>query len=348
MTYLKGRGAQINPTNRFDHFVYDSSIEKDDDDPIRTKIIEVHPKTILNKVNSPDIPFKYSLNPYQGCEHGCVYCYARNTHNYWGYSAGLDFEQKILVKLKAPQLLEDKLKSPRWQAVPVMLSGNTDCYQPVERKLNITRQILEVFWRYRHPVGIITKNSLVLRDLDLLQQLNEHQLVHVAISITSLDEAVRQWLEPRTASAQMRLKTVEQLVAAGIPTTVMIAPIIPGFNEHELLPIAEKVAELGASAIGYTMVRLNGDVATIFEDWLRKTHPDRADKVLHKINACHGGQLGDSRFGQRMRGEGQIAHIINQQFKLAKRKYFADRALPPFNVDLHQHFKTPQMKLFLD
>lgn len=347
---LKGRGAQINPSNRFHDHIYDDDPRRtldEGEEQIRTQYIKVHPKTILNKVTSPDIPLGFSMNPYQGCEHGCVYCYARNTHNYWGYSAGVEFEQKILVKEKAPELLEQKLKSKQWKAVPILFSGNTDCYQPIEKEKKITRKMLEILWRYRHPVGIITKNSLVLRDLDLLKQLSAHGLVRVALSITTFDDKLRQFLEPRTASVASRLKTLEQLAAAGIPTTVMIAPIIPGLTEHELLPIAAKAAELGASSIGYTMIRLNGDVAIIFEDWLRKVYPDRADKILHKIKECHEGSLEDKKLGRRMRGAGNIAEVINQQFKLAKRKYFNDRSLPPYNVDLHQHFKTPQMKLFL-
>ncbi len=347
--YLKGRGAQINPASRFDHYVYDENPAhnlEEDENQIKTKYIEVHPKTILNKVDSPDIPLEYSMNPYQGCEHGCVYCYARNTHPYWGYSAGLEFEQKILYKKNAAALLEDKLKSPKWKAAPVMLSGNTDCYQPVEKDLKITRSVLEVFWKYRHPVGIITKNSLVLRDLDILKKLSEHQLVHVAISITTLDDDLRRFMEPRTASVTSRFQTVEKLSKAGIPVMVMIAPIIPGLNEHEILGIAAEAANRGARSIGSTLVRLNGDVALIFEDWLQKNYPDRAGKILNKIKSCHDGQLGDSRFGKRMKGEGNIAGIINSQVRLAKRKFFEDRTTPPYNLELHQHFKDQQLKLF--
>ena len=334
--YLKGRGAQINPSNRFDKFVYDENPAHsldNDENQIKTKYIEVHPKTILNKVDSPDIPLEYSMNPYQGCEHGCVYCYARNTHPYWGYSAGLEFEQKILYKKNAAELLEKKLQHPNWKAAPIMLSGNTDCYQPAEKELKITRSILEVFWKYRHPVGIITKNSLVLRDLDILKKLNEHKLVHVAISITTFDEKLRQFIEPRTSSVNGRLKTVEELSKAGIPVMVMIAPIIPGLNEHEILGIAAEVANRGALSIGSTMVRLNGDVALIFEDWLQKNYPDRAGKIINKIKSCHDGNLGDSRFGKRMSGEGNIAKIINSQIKLARKKYFSDRSTPPYNLN---------------
>jgi DNA repair photolyase len=347
--YFKGRGAQINTANRFDKLVSDSNparLLKEGETQLRTKFIDVHAKTILNKVESPDIPANYSMNPYQGCEHGCVYCYARNTHPFWGYSAGLDFEQKILIKRDAPKLLEEKLKSPKWKASPIMLSGNTDCYQPVEKELEITRRMLEILWKYRHPVSIITKNSLILRDLDILKKMNEHDLVHVAISITTRNEVLRQYLEPRTASSFARFTTVQKLSEAGIPTHVMIAPIIPGLNEHEILGIAEKASKLGASGIGYTMIRLNGDVAEIFEDWLRKVYPDRADKILNKIQEVHNGDLGSSEFKTRMTGEGNIAEIVKQQFKLAKKKFFSDRSLKSYNLELHQFFKQQQLRLF--
>lgn len=339
--YIKGRGAQINPNNKFDRYFYDEEAVNQD-----TQIIEVYPKSILNKVTSPDIGMGYSLNPYQGCEHGCIYCYARNTHNYWGYSAGLEFEQKILIKKAAPQLLEQKLKHPKWKAVPLMFAGNTDCYQPVEQKMEITRSILKVLWKYRHPVGIITKNSLILRDIDILKDLSKENLVHVSVSLTTLNEDLRKLLEPRTTTVKKRLETIEILAKHNIPVNVMMAPIIPGLTEHEILEVAKLVSEKGALSMAYTMVRLNGDVAAIFSDWLKRTMPDRTNKILNKIKACHGGKLEDNRFGIRMRGEGNIAEIINQQFKLAKRKYFENRKMPPYNLDLHEAFKSAQLKLF--
>lgn len=347
--YIKGRGAQINPANRFHDYSYDENpllFDLDETTDLRTSYIEVYPKSILNKVDSPDIGPAYSMNPYQGCEHGCVYCYARNTHTYWGYSAGLEFEQKILVKKDAPEILEATLKKSSWKATPIMLSGNTDCYQPAEKKFEITRQILQILWKYRHPVGLITKNSLILRDLDILQKLNEQNLVKVSISVTTLQEELRRFLEPRTASVRNRLQTIEALSSYGIPVNVMIAPIIPGLTEHEILEIAKRVEACGARSIGYTMVRLNGDVGKIFEDWIRKNMPDRADKVLNKIRECHGGQLNDSRFGTRMTGEGNIAAMIQQQVKLAKKLYFKDQPKFEYNLALHQDFKTPQLKLF--
>ena len=347
-SYIQGRGAQINPANRFDRNIYSEdprSMVDDEQELLRTEIIEVHPKTILNKVDSPDIGMSYSMNPYQGCEHGCIYCYARNTHNYWGYSAGMDFERKILVKKNAPKLLAAKLRKTNWEPLPIMLAGNTDCYQPVERQLEITRQILEVLWQYKFPVGIITKNSLITRDLDLLQPMAEKRLAKVSVSLTTLDEDVRQLLEPRTASVKKRLQTIKTLADHGLYVNVMVAPIIPGINEHEILEIAEKVRNLGASSIAYTMVRLNGDVAAIFEDWIQKSMPDRAEKVLNKIRACHGGQLNDSRFGTRMTGEGKIAEIIKDQIKLARRLYFRDVVKMEYDLSLYQQLRNPQLTL---
>lgn len=342
--FLKGRGAQYNPANRFENQHFEEDF--DQESISHTQIIEVYPKTILNKVDSPDIGMAYSMNPYQGCEHGCVYCYARSTHNYWGYSAGIDFERKILVKKNASQLLEKKIKHKNWEAIPIMLSGNTDCYQPIEQKLEITRQILKVLWKYRHPVGIITKNDLVLRDLDILQDMAKLGLAKVSISVTTLNEDLRRFLEPRTATAKRRLHTIKTLSEAGVPVNVMMAPIIPGLTEHEIMEIAKQVAEAGAISMYYTIVRLNGDIGAIFEDWLRKTYPDRADKVINKIKDCHGGQLSDSRFKLRMHGEGNIAAIINQQVKLARKKFFSSTLMPKYNLDLHKNFKNPQMKLF--
>ncbi len=350
---LRGRGAQINPPSPYEKIVRDQepldrALVADDweENHLKTEYLETHPKTILNRVESPDIPLEWSMNPYQGCEHGCIYCYARNTHPYWGYSAGLDFERKILVKRNAAELLENELKKKSWKATTVMFAGNTDVYQPAERKFGITRACLEVFWKYRHPVGVITKNSLVLRDLDLLQKLASERLASVAISITTLNEELRQFLEPRTATVKQRLKTVETLSKAGIPVFVMMAPIIPGLNDHEIFALVKAAADHGALGVGHSMVRLNGDVATIFEDWLRKTMPDRADRVLNRIRDTHGGNLHEKRFGKRMRGEGNIAAIVHEQFRIAKEKFFKDRKMPGYNLDLHEQFKSPQLRLF--
>lgn len=340
--------------NRFkqnEHFVEDDFLnycEKEGDNPDnnRTQYIEIFPKTILNKVTSADIGMAYSMNPYQGCEHGCIYCYARNTHEYWGYSAGLDFERKILFKKNAPQLLEEKLKSKNWKAENIMFSGNTDCYQPIEKKLEITRKMLEVLWKYKHPVSFITKNKLILRDLDILIEMAKLNLVHVSISITSLKEETRRILEPRTASIRKRLETVKVLSENGIPVNVMMAPIIPSINNHEIFELVKTVSELGAKSVGYTIVRLNGAVGEIFTDWVHKTLPDRADKILHQIEDCHGGTLNSSQFGKRMRGEGKIAEQVAMQFRLARKKYLSDVCLPTLDYSLYEKLKNPQIKLF--
>ncbi|MCB0705645.1 MAG: PA0069 family radical SAM protein [Saprospiraceae bacterium] len=348
-THQKGRGAQINPANPFNKLRYEQISEIQDEEVAlsgKTRYIPVFPKTVLNKITSPDVPGEWSLNPYQGCEHGCVYCYARNTHPYWGYSAGIEFEEKILVKQDVPALLEKKFRSPKWKASPLMLSGNTDCYQPAEKKYEITRKILEICWKFRHPVGVITKNALVLRDLDLLRKLASEQLVHVAISITSLDEKIRAKMEPRTSTAAARIEAVRQLSVNGIPVSVMLAPVIPGLTDHEILPLAKAVSEAGARSINYTVVRLNGDVAELFEDWLDKFFPDRKEKVLNHIREAHGGKLNDSRFGQRMSGEGELAAVIARQVRVARQLYFEGRKTPPYNLDLHAAHKDPQLRLF--
>jgi DNA repair photolyase len=349
-TYQKGRGAQINPHNHFHTRVYDEEMPRfegeEAPESLKTQYIPVHPKSMLNKVDSPDIGPAYSMNPYQGCEHGCVYCYARNTHNYWGYSAGLEFEQKILVKEDAPRVLEATIRKPSWKAEPIMLAGNTDCYQPAERRFGITRRILEVLWKYRHPVGIITKNSLILRDLDLLGPMAKLRLAKASISLTSLDEDLRRRMEPRTASAATRLRVICALTEAGVPVNVMLAPIIPGLNDHEILPMAKAAAEAGAASIAHTVVRLNGDVARIFEHWLRENFPERANKVLNKIRDCHGGQLGDSRFGLRMTGEGHLAEMIARQMRLAKKLYFNGKEKVEYNLELHDQYKNGQLRLF--
>lgn len=347
-TFLKGRGAQINTPNKFHNEVRDSNPNafNDPDFQPRTEIIHVLAKTIVNKVDSPDVPFKYSLNPYQGCEHGCVYCYARNSHNYWGYSAGLDFETKILVKSNAVELLRKKFKSRSWNGEPIMVSGNTDCYQPVERKLRITRSILETFNEFGNPIGLITKNNLILRDLDILKKLHRNKLVHVAISINTLSEEIKSFLEPRTASIKSRLKIVKTLSDIGIPVRVLAAPIIPGLTDHDILNLTKSCAEAGAYAINHIVVRLNGDIGELFKDWVRKAFPDRAKKIISQIESLHNGQLNDSQFGHRMRGSGPYAEIIKQQFAVAKSKFFAEQRNVEFNRALFQQLRAPQMKLF--
>ncbi len=350
-SYFKGRGSQINTVNKYLKNKYVTEHDEVLDEPLlsdeRTQILFEHPKKIINKVKSPDIPGMYSMNPYQGCEHGCIYCYARNTHEYWGYSAGLDFERKIIAKPNAPQLLEKQLMNKNWIVYPIMFSGNTDCYQPIERKLKITRQMLEVLLKFRHPVSLITKNNLILRDIDILQEMASLKLVHVMVSITSLREDLRLKMEPRTVTAKNRLKVIEELNNAGIPTGIMTAPIIPGLNSDEIPQLIEAAANHGASAAGMTIVRLNGSIAELFKDWIYKNFPDRAEKVLHHIQNVQGGSLNDSRYGKRMSGEGNIAQSIHQLFKLAVKTHLKGR--DRFDYDLTA-FKRPgenkQMELF--
>lgn len=319
--YLKGRGAQLNPANQFmaNTYVRDHAEGIDDwetDGKARTVYIEGTSKSIVNPVDSPDVGMEFSMNPYQGCEHGCTYCYARNTHEYWGFSAGLDFEQKIIIKKEAPALFRKFLERKSWDARVISISGNTDCYQPAERKYRITRELLQIAADYGQPVSLITKNALILRDLDILQELSSRNLCAVYLSINSLNEALRLKMEPRTATAAQRLKVLSALSAAGIPTGVMVAPLIPGLSDHEIPAILKAVSACGARHAGYTVVRLNGAISMIFRDWLEQNFPDRADKVWHQIQSCHRGAVHDSRFGQRMKGEGQIASLIQDTFRL--------------------------------
>lgn len=351
---IKGRGAQRNIHNRFfelSHEMRDDFLEychKEGEvvDKNKTQYLNVFPKTIVNKVESPDVGMAYSMNMYQGCEHGCIYCYARNSHEFWGFSAGLDFERKILVKKDAPKLLENLLKKKSWKAHTIVMSGNTDCYQPAEQKFQLTKQCLEVFLKYKHPVGIITKNALILRDIEILRALAKDNLIAVNISITSLSEDTRRILEPRTATIKRRLQTVKELSDNGIPVNVMLAPIIPSINSHEILPMAKAVSESGALSIAHTVVRLNGAIGEIFTDWIKKKMPDRADKVLHQIKNCHGGTLNESRYGVRMKGEGKMAKQISDLMDLARLKYFKGKSMPHLNTSLHELYKDGQMKLF--
>jgi DNA repair photolyase len=318
-TYLQGRGAQINTHNRFikNEFTKEHIESIDDWTQINvpTQYIEVQSKSIVNKVDSPDVGMWYSMNPYAGCEHGCIYCYARNVHEYWGYSAGLDFEQKILVKKNAPQLLRKFLMHPKWECMPISLSGNTDCYQPAEKKFKLTRALLQVCNEFNQPVGMITKNSGMLRDMDILQEMASKKLVSILVSITSFNEDLRRVMEPRTTTAVQRLKLINDLSKAGVRMGVMLGPMIPGLNDHEMQRIMKAASENGATFTAYTFIRLNGSIKLLFHDWLYKNFPDRADKVWHLIEQSHDGKVNDSRWGVRMRGEGPIAQLIAQQYK---------------------------------
>lgn len=347
--YYKGRGAQINTPNPFlEKQIIDEHIEGIDEElmpesPKRELFYET-PKKLINRVDSPDLPLDFSLNPYQGCEHGCVYCYARNVHNYWGFSAGLDFESKLIVKKDAPGILESEFLKNSWRSAPIVLSGNTDCYQPIEKDLKITRNLLKVFAKYRNPVGLITKNDLITRDIDILQELAANNLVHVFISITTLEEKLRMKMEPRTVRSEKRLRAIEKLSKAGIPVAAMVAPIIPAINDHEIPGILKAVSDHGAWDAAYTVVRLNGAVAEIFKDWLLKNFPDRSAKVWKLIEDMHNGKVNDTQWGRRMKGSGNIALTIEQLFKSSKKQYFKKKPLP--NLDLTKFRRGGNYQLF--
>ncbi len=336
---IKGKGAQSNPENPFlkNNLAYEHMEGIDEEvrgTKPQTQLFFETPKNVISKVDSPDLGFYYSINPYQGCEHGCVYCYARNSHTYWGFSAGLDFETKIIVKKDVAAKLEERLMHPKWDVQPIMLSGNTDCYQPIEKELGLTRSLLNVFLKFRHPVSIITKNTLILRDKDLLAELASLSLVYVHFSITSLDESLRQLLEPRTATYQKKLEAIRELTDLGVPVGVMNAPIIPGLNVDSIPKVVKATAEAGSLSIGYTVVRLNGQIGEIFKEWIEQTYPDRAQKVLNQISEMHNGKLNDSEWGRRITGDGSYATLIHDLFEKARNLHYKERKMPPLRMDL--------------
>jgi DNA repair photolyase len=316
------RGAPENPANRFEkiHLEPDEDWNPEDDVLPRTQFLVDHSKTAISYNESPDVGFSASVNPYRGCEHGCIYCYARPTHEYLGFSSGLDFESKIMVKLNAPELLREELSSPKWKPQVLVMSGITDCYQPVERKLKITRRCLETLLEFRNPVAMITKNFLVTRDVDVLSELAKHKCASVCVSITTLDSDLRKVMEPRTSPPQARLKAIRKLAEAKIPVAVNVAPIIPGLTDHEMPAILKAAHEAGATAAGFTIVRLPYANTTLFEKWLETHFPDRKEKVLNRIRAMRGGKLYDAQWGKRMSGEGIFAEQIAAMFDVARRK----------------------------
>ena len=319
---FRGRGAASNPPNRFEkiHLERDEDWNPDEDPSPKTRFLRDLSKSIITFNDSPDIPFRASLNAYRGCEHGCSYCYARPTHEYLGFSAGLDFETKIMVKENAPELLRRELSSPKWKPQTLAMSGVTDCYQPVERRLQLTRRCLAVLAEFRNPVSITTKNYLVTRDIDLLRELAAHHAVTVHLSINSLDGGLARKLEPRAASPKMRLAAVEALAAAGVPVGVLVAPVIPALNDHEIPSVLAAAKAAGAGWADMEILRLPLTVAPIFEQWLERNVPGKKDKVLNRIRAMRGGKLNDPRFGFRMRGEGIFADQISQMFHVARRE----------------------------
>lgn len=318
-----GRGAPVNPTNRFERIAVE--MEVPGPDRVETRLLRDASRSVISRNDSPDVGFDASLNPYRGCEHGCIYCYARPTHEYLGFSAGIDFESRILVKEDAPELLRRELSSPKWVPEELVMSGVTDPYQPVERKLEVTRRCLAVLAEFRNPVGVITKNELITRDIDYLSELASHGAAAAFISVTTLDGELARKMEPRASHPRERLKAVERLAAAGVPVGVMVAPVVPATTDHEIPKILEAAAAAGARSAGYVMMRLPGAVAGLFEAWLEEHFPDRKDKVLNRVRGLRGGKLYDPRFGSRMRGEGIFADQVKAVFETARRRYGLDQ-----------------------
>lgn len=319
---IQSRGASGNPANRFEHVRLEADTEwNPDDDPLpTTQFIKDVSSTIIAYNDSPDVGFEASINPYRGCEHGCIYCYARPTHEYLGFSSGMDFETRIVVKERAPELLREELAAPRWKPQVLGMSGVTDCYQPVERRLKLTRRCLEVLAEFRNPVAIITKNNLVTRDIDVLAELARFKAAQVFVSITTLDTELRRVMEPRTSPPTARLAAIAALTAAGIPVGVLTAPIIPGLNDHEIPAILAAAANAGATHAGFVVLRLPYSLAPMFEQWLEQHFPDRKEKVLNRIRDIRGGKLNELDFGARMRGSGIFAEQIRALFTVAARK----------------------------
>ena len=335
-----GRGANLNPPNRFEqlHLSPDPDSPAEEQPSPRTQFFEDGTESLLTKNNSPDVGFSYGLNAYRGCEHGCAYCFARPYHEYLGWSSGLDFETKILVKRRAPELLRHELSARKWQPQPVAMSGATDCYQPAERHFRLTRQCLEVFAELRHPVFIITKNALVTRDLDLLRELARYQCIAVHVSVTTLDSDLGGKLEPRASRPAARLRAIRELSEAGIPVGVMVAPIIPGLTDHEMPAILAAAAEAGARRAGHVIVRLPYAVKDIFLQWLDDHEPRKKARIVDRLMTLHGGKLYDSDWGKRMRGEGIFAQQLDELFKVASRR----AGLNQENFTLStEHFRRP-------
>lgn len=347
----RGRGAQSNLSGRFEVFQHESfddgwqSLEMLPD--FKTNVREERAKSIITKNESPDLNFDRSINPYRGCEHGCSYCFARQTHAYLGHSAGIDFERELYAKTNAAERLREELSRKKYVAKPIAIGTNTDPYQPIELEHKITRQLLEVLLEFKHPVTIVTKSALVVRDLDLLTQLAEHNLVHVAISITTLDRKLCRQLEPRASTPSKRLEAVELLSQSGIPTMVMAAPIIPAINDSELEKIVDAAAAQGATAAGMIMLRLPGEVRNIFREWLLRFHPDKLRHVLNLVRDVRGGRDNDPRFSSRMSGQGPYAYALQRRFELAMNRNGLKKRLPHLRTDLFSSPEVPEDQLSL-
>ena len=342
----KGRGAVTNQTNRYEKFTaqpvddgWQRAGNEDDPPPLRTILIRDTSKTIIARNNSPDVPFEQSINPYRGCEHGCVYCFARPTHAFLGLSPGLDFESRILFKPEAARLLEKELRRPSYKCSVIAMGTNTDPYQPTEKSLRITRSILEVLSAFNQPVGIVTKSALVLRDLDILAPMAERGLAQVCVSVTTLDRALANRLEPRAAAPARRIETIRSLAAAGIPTGVMAAPMIPALNDHEMEDILQAARQAGAGIASYILLRLPLEIKDLFIEWLEAHAPDKAGHVMSLIRDTRGGKAYEANFGTRMRGTGEYAALLKKRFSVASRRLGYD-AIERFELDTSQ-FRVP-------
>ena len=345
---LHGRGSSDNPPNRFIPLYrerVDDWVDPDDPAPT-TRFFRDGTRTALASNDSPDIPFRFSLNPYRGCEHGCIYCYARPSHEWLSLSAGLDFETKIFVKENAPELLRAELSAKKWVPQTVSISGVTDAYQPVERRLEITRRCLQVFAEFKNPVGIVTKNALVARDIDLLKELASVQAAMVFVSVTTLDSDLARVMEPRASAPAARLRAIEELASAGIPVGVMNAPVIPGLNDHETPAILEAAASAGAIAAGYVILRLPYVVKQLFETWLEQHFPARKEKVLGRLREVRGGKLNETRFGTRMKGEGEWAEVFGDMFRLHRRRVGMQERAPELSAAAFTNGRHRQGSLF--
>ncbi|QOV87735.1 PA0069 family radical SAM protein [Humisphaera borealis] len=342
---ISGRAAQANPLNRFETLKFDREMEHWEHDAeaieelgkVPTQYLVDSTRAILARNDSPDIGFSVSINPYRGCEHGCIYCYARPTHEYLGFSSGLDFETRIMVKPNAPKLLREALADPKYEPDCIAISGVTDCYQPIERQLKITRGCLEVLLEAGNPAGIVTKSALVTRDIDILSEMAKKQLIAVYISVTSLDIELSRKMEPRAPSPKRRLEAIAKLSAAGVPVGVITAPVVPGLTDHEVPAILKAAADAGARFGGYVPLRLPFQVKDLFADWLEQHFPDRKDKVLNRVREMRGGKLNDSNFNTRMTGQGVWADELRGIYLLGHRKAGLGKS-PPLSID---HFKRP-------
>lgn len=351
---LKNRGALSNPEGRFEIHTreeYDDGWQFEDEEDLppalATTLFPEYAKSIITTNDSPDIGFDQTINPYRGCEHGCIYCYARPSHAYMNLSPGIDFETKIFHKVDAAKLLEQELNKPKYQCKLIVIGANTDPYQPAESKLKITRSILEVLHRYKHPAAIITKGAMIERDLDIIQEMAKDKLISVAVSLTTLKLDLKRTLEPRTSSPQARLRAMKKLSDVGVPVRVMAAPMIPMINDMELDNILKKSAEAGAKYAGYVLVRLPHEVKDLFKEWLHNHFPDRAEHVMSLIKQMRGGKEYDSQFGQRMRGEGQFASLLNQRFQLACKRFGLNQTdYEPLNTSLFRKNDGGQLDLF--